>query len=463
MPRRPIQRIQDAVHGLMEFRDMETVVIDILRTPEIQRLRRIRQTGLAHLVFPGSEHSRLAHCLGSAFLAVRFGRHLKEACLNYLVKHLSVSESAIRDCAVAALCHDLGHGPLSHPWEREVIGDDYDRAQWIERFGLGSEEHQLADLKWHELASQALLADKDSQLHQLLEAHETGFSERVRYLLRGQYYLPYVPRLLSSDVDVDRADFLLRDAHQSGVAYGRYDLEWLISTCTVGSTSEGKLVVGFDLRKSPPVIEQFLVARRALYNTVYYHKTVRSAEGMVGLFLRRLKDIIHDIDTRNLTSFVEPVVKIVSGKTISTKELLALDDHALWVFIENVVKLPGVDPTARDLGNRILARDLFKIVPCDSQRVSEFLRGKDAYEQIFNTIQPFCPGKSESYLVVDTAKFSMLRDQAGQRAYFVDEERTAQLVRDHPQFRHHWGDPDELVRLFTLREAVDAVRRLIER
>src|SRR5712691_685660 len=103
-------RIQDSVHGLMEFRGLETIVVDVLRTPEIQRLRRIRQLGLGHYVFPGAEHSRLVHSLGAAWLAVRFARQLREAARDYLPEALRPSENAIADLALAALCHDLGHG-----------------------------------------------------------------------------------------------------------------------------------------------------------------------------------------------------------------------------------------------------------------------------------------------------------------------------------------------------------------
>src|SRR5262245_21120720 len=127
MPRGRIARIQDSVHGLMEFRGPESAVVDVLRTPELQRLRRIRQTGLAYLVFPGAEHSRLAHSLGASYVAVLFGRHLEDAVVNVLPGFLAPGAEATRDLAVAALCHDLGHGPLSHAWEREAIGDDFDR------------------------------------------------------------------------------------------------------------------------------------------------------------------------------------------------------------------------------------------------------------------------------------------------------------------------------------------------
>ena len=198
MPRGPIQRIQDSVHGLMEFRGMETLVIDILRTPELQRLRRIRQLGLAHLVYPGAEHSRLVHSLGAAWLAIRFGRQLADTSREFLIDAFCPSESAIRDFAIAALCHDLGHGPLSHAWEREVVGEKYDFHKWAKKLGIEESQYQhLQGAKWHELVGSALLLWPEGQLHRLLERNEITSSERIRHMLRGRYYLQYLPRLLS--------------------------------------------------------------------------------------------------------------------------------------------------------------------------------------------------------------------------------------------------------------------------
>src|SRR5260370_777250 len=90
----------------MQFHGMEAIVIDLLRTEELQRLRRIRQMGLGYLVFPGAEHSRLVHCLGAAHLAIQFGRHLQEAARDALVELMRPSEDSIRDLAIAALCRD---------------------------------------------------------------------------------------------------------------------------------------------------------------------------------------------------------------------------------------------------------------------------------------------------------------------------------------------------------------------
>src|SRR5438445_706777 len=113
----------------MEFRGMEGLAIDALQTPELQRLRRIRQLGMAHLVFPGAEHSRFAHVLGSAYLTTRFSESLIADAHLHLPRSLQPDESIVRDLVIAALCHDLGHGPLSHAWEYNVIGELDDRTR----------------------------------------------------------------------------------------------------------------------------------------------------------------------------------------------------------------------------------------------------------------------------------------------------------------------------------------------
>jgi HD superfamily phosphohydrolase len=447
----------------MEFRGMDTVVIEILRTPELQRLRRIRQLGLGHLVFPGAEHSRLVHSLGAAYLAIKFAAELKYKCADFMSDIFCPNETAIRDLAVAALCHDLGHGPLSHAFEREIIGEHYESTSWHDKFGISTTDRvMLKGAKWHELASSALLAWEDGLLHKLLESHDAQFSTRVRYLLRGQYYLEYLPRLLSSDIDVDRADFIRRDTHQTGVAYGRYDLDWLISTCTVGKLTDGKWVLGFDRRKSPRVVEQFLIARRALYDTVYFHKTVKSAEGMVGLFLRRLRDLWMQGQRIELGPMGSVYGHLLSGGAIDQKELLSLDDFSLFVVIDAASSSPGVDPTIKDLGQRILSRDIFKLVPVNPEALEGFLMRQDAFPRMQRAVQPFCQGDPKYYIHVDESEFQMLSDKEKEYGYFVDEDRDATAIRESDELRIHVGPKKKLVRAFTLSEGVDAVRHAIE-
>lgn len=463
MPRGPVQRVQDCVHGLMEFRGMETLVIEILRTREVQRLRRIRQLGLAHLVFPGAEHSRLVHCLGAAWVAVRFGRQLIDSTKGFPISVLQPGPSSIRDLAVAALCHDLGHGPLSHAWEREVIGEAYNFDSWASKLGVPEDlRKQLSGAKWHELVTVGLLIWPDGGLHKILERTEQGSSYRIAHLLRGRYYLQYLPRLLASDIDVDRADFIRRDTYQTGVAYGRYDLDWLISACTLGKTDEDQLVVGFDGRKSLRVAEQFLVARQALYDTVYYHKTVHSAEGMVALFLRRVKDIVRDDVKLDIEKTVAPYIRVLAGEAVGQEEIQRLDDFSLFVLIDALTNMPGVDVTVRDLGRRILSRDLFKLVPCTTEEVEEFLGRTGSQDEMFDAIKPFCRGDPRYYLHVDRPRFKLFSSKKGEMGYFIGSDRRAEPIYEHPSLRL-LARNGHITRVFTIANAVEAVASLITR
>jgi HD superfamily phosphohydrolase len=463
MPASRVQLIQDTVHGMMEFRGMETLVVEVLRTREVQRLRRVRQLGLVHLVFPGGEHSRLVHSVGAAYLAVLFGRQLRYGSQDSVGPFLLPDETAVRDFALAALFHDLGHGPLSHAWEREVIGEGYDVTRWKQTLGLAGDE-LLADrrVKWHVLVGQALLAATDGELHKTLESFERGTATRVRSFLLGQYHVPYLPRLLDSDVDVDRADFLRRDSRLCGVTYGEYDLPRLISTCTLGETDDRRLVVGFEQGKAVRVVEQFLIARRAMYEAVYRHKTVRSAEGMVALFLRRLKEVVRAGRLKGVGDrLIQPLMKMVSGQEVEAPDLLSADDFALQVLIDAVAH-EGADATVVDLAGRILSRNLFKAVPCRPEKLADFLQSPDAYPKIDAALRDKGFRDPEFYRIVDKVTFDMLNDRRDERAHFVDPDGRATEVRDHEVIQAIRGHRQEFVRLFVPEEAVGAIGQLLK-
>jgi uncharacterized protein len=302
-------------------------------------------------------------------------------------------------------------------------------------------------------------------LHLLLEEHEEGASARIRRLLSGRYDVNYLPRLLSSDIDVDRADFLRRDTHQTGVAYGRYDLDWLISTLSLGEEQMGvhrQLVVGFDNRKAIRVIEQFLIARQALYETVYHHKTVRCAEGMVGMLLKRLKENLRKGDKIDSAGLIQPIIKMVAGDVVSLPELLAVDDFSLFVLIENIAGSELKDDVVVDLARRIVARDLFKWVPVKSEKVREFLEKPHARERLYDAIKPFCPGDPEYYLIDDTAKFRMMSAVPSEKAFLVKEDGSAFPAHDHESLRQYEHVEHITKRIFTLKEAAETVTAVIE-
>jgi HD superfamily phosphohydrolase len=462
MPSRSIQRVQDAIHGLMEFRGLEAAVIELLETQELQRLRRIRQLGLGNLVFPAAEHSRLVHGIGAAHLAIRFVRRLEDATRETLDPAFRPDQEVRRDIAIAALVHDVGHGPLSHAWE-EVMAD-FSRDEWAKSLKL--EQTPPAEVQWHEMVGLALLRREGGSLHQALETQESGTANRIAGLLEGEYYLSYLPRLLDGDVDVDRCDYLIRDAQMTGVAYGRYDINWLISTAGVGVNEQGELVVGFDYHKAPRVVEQLLVARRALYDTVYQHKTVRAAEGMVVLFLQRMRTLVAEgawpfPDDEPFAGFK----KVFEQVPLSCEELLDLDDFALWRLVMRSASQVD-DPTASDLARKILNRELLKLVPVTEAHLSGFLHAADWKARVAAVVSHYVPGDPAFYVYSDRQEHSVWSGDPGRQAYLIKSNTgglgRAQRAQDHPDLSSLGsGWNHETRRLFVPQEAVPAVHDLI--
>jgi HD superfamily phosphohydrolase len=476
-----IKRVQDSVHGLMEFSGTERIIVKLLEAKELQRLRRVSQLGLVNLVFPGAEHSRFTHSLGASYLSIKFAKQVRENVKEKLTKYLVPNDDSIRDLAIAVLCHDLGHGPLSHAWEQHIVGKNFDRKKWIDFYKLDIEN---LDIEWHELITQAILNWEDGELHKTLEQNEIGSSKRISKMLLGNYYLSYLTQLISSDIDADRADYIKRDTHQTGVAYGRYDLDWLLSTCTIG-VLENKLVLGFDIKKSQRVIEQFLIARKALYETVYHHKAVRAAEGMVGLFLHRLKEVVtakgfskKEINP-NLKNMLKPIIDIISGRPLPLDELLQLDDHYISHLIQLVSKSnpEKLDDTLVDLSKRLTSRTLYRMVPdiyskmdtTDRQQLN--LIDAKLRETIASCIDAkYAP---EFYYFVDKPKFKNVSSKdhplKGQKKniYLIKNTDmhslgTAKNIYDEPDWHNMIvNDTKQIPRVYVIDDAYDAVKQVI--
>ena len=185
---------RDPIHGSIAFDwRRESFVIELIDTQEFQRLRRIRQLGAAHLVFQGAEHSRFCHSLGVAFLAKRIFDRLAQD--PYCPAGLELEE--VRKVVLAAaLLHDVGHGPFSHLFEKTF------------------------SLKHHETWGAEIIDNSDTQIHRVLEKY--GLVDSVKGIFQKTYQPRFARDIISSQFDADRLDYLLRDSHMTGVAYGRY-------------------------------------------------------------------------------------------------------------------------------------------------------------------------------------------------------------------------------------------------
>ncbi|TAJ45709.1 HD domain-containing protein [Methanofollis fontis] len=276
--------IKDPVHGDIE---VGKAALTLLDSPALQRLRHIRQLGFAHLVYPGANHTRFEHCLGTMHLA------------SVLSRHLGLNNGERDLVTVSALLHDIGHGPFSHVSE----------AFMLERTGRG---HQNVAALLEEGRTAALLA-------------ECGLDPgEVASVINGSHRYAGI---IHGDLDVDRMDYLLRDAHYTGVPYGIVDAARLVRS-TVGTETGIALDQG-----GINAAESLLIARTLMRPVVYYHHVSRIATSMFHLAL-----IAHAAE---------------SGE--EAPDLMRLDDAALFTRL-----LSSPDDTAQMLAKRLYRRHLYK-------------------------------------------------------------------------------------------------------
>jgi HD superfamily phosphohydrolase len=332
--------LRDPIHGLMAFEGArERVLSALLPTREVQRLRRVRQLGLASLVFPGAEHSRFAHALGAAHVMSRLLDRF-EALDVQLAPDERLDDEAKNDALAAALLHDLGHGPYSHLFE-DVLPGAPRHETWTERF----------------------LLDPRSEVHLALEGLSRGSAARVAALVLGRHRLPYLGHAISGTLDVDRCDYLLRDSHMTGVRYGIYDLDWLLRALTLGHVRDAsgreRPELAVDGRKGLPPIEGFFLARNFMYQQVYHHKAVRAAEVLVRAILARASELLRD--GLDLPRVPQALRLGARGEHAALDDYFELDDAALSSAIASFRDVR--DAQLADLSRRFFARALPKTLP----------------------------------------------------------------------------------------------------
>jgi HD superfamily phosphohydrolase len=246
--------IFDPVHGTIL---LDAPSLALIGTGEFQRLWGIRQTGFAHLVFPGANHTRLEHSLGTFWVA------------GQMADRAGLDEPARRRVTAAALLHDLGHGPFSHTLDgpmAEVLGMSHE--------GVSRARIEGTDPSW----PTALV-----EIPTILERYDLSPRDIANLVDRphGRAPPPLEKSILHGAVDADRIDYLQRDAHYTGVAHGAVDAGRLLETIR---EDRGHLVFA---EKGRSAVEGFLIGRALMYSTVYYHKTVRAAEMMAQAAVER--------------------------------------------------------------------------------------------------------------------------------------------------------------------------------
>ena len=345
------QRLRDPVHGLIVFEEddaLAQLAWELINTPEFQRLRRIKQLGVSEFVFPSAAHTRFAHSIGVFHTA----RELVRIIERETAADTTFSQPRADVATIAALLHDLGHGPFSHTFE-------------------GVQDSRGTE-KRHEKWTADIIRSSDGAIRPLLDAYRIGFADEVASLVAAEDPTDIYHAVVSSSFDADRLDYLRRDRLMTGTGAGAIDFDWLMEHVRVAdividapdnNTGEDTSTVAtFCLdRKALPAAEQFLLSRYTLHEQVYLHKTTRCIEAMVGELLRRIAEAAAEPDTASAQTGLQPSHVLLrffapDGETLDN--YLELDDLAISGSLGRMQQ--GHDPAIADLAGRLRERRLYK-------------------------------------------------------------------------------------------------------
>lgn len=321
--------INDPVYGFIGL--PEGIIYEVLEHPFFQRLRRIKQVGLSHFVYPGALHTRFHHALGAMHLALKVSNILKN-------KGIEIANEEQEALALAMLLHDIGHGPFSHALEYKIIN-------------ISHEDISL-------LIMDRLNSEFDGKLNLCMQMYQNA------------YHRKFFHQLISSQLDLDRIDYLARDSFFTGVTEGQVAYDRILLMFNV---RDDQLVVE---EKGIFSIEKFLFARKLMYWQVYLHKTVLSAEQILIKVVERVKELLsfgHHIDLPHpLKAFLKHDYTLEDFKKNSdlVEQYCQLDDVDINFLIKS---LPNQgDKVLKILSNALINRDLFRL-EFISKKTSDFL------------------------------------------------------------------------------------------
>ena len=327
----PERIYRDPVHNIIRLQtdsDEGELMMRLIDAAEFQRLRRIKQLGLGLYTYQGAEHSRFTHSLGAFHLMTRVLDRLSE---TYAIN----SEDRVAARA-AALLHDVGHGSFSHVMEKVL---NFHHERWTVQ----------------------VILDAHSEIGELLRSHSPDLPQKVASIIEGKFQPSALAQLVSSQLDVDRMDYLLRDSLMTGAKYGIYDLEWIINALAIDEAADRVYVQARGIY----AVEEYLQARYYMFRQVYFHRTLRSAEAVLRSIMRRALRLLDDgVDVWHAegTAFE----KILRREPLSISEHMQVDDSD---FVFHVKQWQNSnDAILRDLSRRFISRRLFKAVDLDMPR-----------------------------------------------------------------------------------------------
>jgi HD superfamily phosphohydrolase len=324
----PERIYRDPVHNIIRLptdTDEGVLMMNLIDTPEFQRLRRIKQLGLGLYTYQGAEHSRFTHSLG-AF-------HLMTRVLDRLSERYDISSEDRVAARAAALLHDVGHGSFSHVMEKVL---NFHHESWTVQ----------------------VILSRDTEIGRLLSSYSESLPGMIASIIEGKFQPAALAQLVSSQLDVDRMDYLLRDSLMTGAKYGIYDLEWIINALAIDEAMDRIYVAARGIY----AVEEYLQARYYMFRQVYFHRTLRSAEAVLRSILRRALELLEagqEVWYASDTAFE----KILRRQSLTITEHLQVDDSDVLFHIKQWQR--AADGILSDLSQRFIRRRLFKALDLD--------------------------------------------------------------------------------------------------
>lgn len=372
--------IKDPVHGTMQFTTGEDNWIKpFIDSPNFQRLRHIKQLGMGDFIFPGAVHTRFNHCLGCCFTA------------RQIAHKVGLAEEEKQLVMIACLLHDIGHGPFSHTFEDVFYKKLIRHEAWTPFF--------LADFRTDEFFKE--YNHRNPRQH-LTEEKFMLIEEMIMHKSQGK---PVLADIVSSQLDADRLDYLLRDSHFCGVEYGAYDFRWMLNSMVIVN-SNGEERLGLT-HKGIGVVEHYLMARRLMTRNIYHHQKKLALEFFLIQLLSSLAESLEtyapyaEIKTTRLGKFLLAANRF-NQEAINTNDIDTLTQHFLTENYTNYKELCDYDVfaimkmlahtqdnhTAAQIAKRLQYRHMPKIVRLDYTDTREAEEIIAAFKQTHkNTIQ----------------------------------------------------------------------------
>lgn len=315
---------RDPVHNYITVN--HPVIYDLINSKEFQRLRRVKQVSTTVFTFHGAEHSRFSHCLGVYEIA----RRVTEIFDAKFPEIWDSNENLLT--MVAALLHDVGHGAYSHTFEKLFDTD-------------------------HEAITQEIITSPDTEVNAILRGVSPDFPENVASVINHTYHNKQVVQLISSQIDCDRMDYLLRDSYYSGARYGQFDLTRILRV--IRPTADG---IVFEYN-GMHAVEDYIVSRFQMYMQVYFHPASRAMEVLLQNLLKRAKYLYH-IDSHFFEKTSPNLIPFLANQA-SLADYLSLDDGVMNTYFQ--AWTAAEDDILADLASRFVNRKVFKSVTFEEE------------------------------------------------------------------------------------------------